>query len=53
MATMEPPAAAVSAAPYSAIEIRMYAATLPEPTLSCQPGLAAEDEEQGGGEDQA
>ena len=34
---MEPPAAAVRAAPYSAIEIRMYAATLPEPDLSSQP----------------
>ena len=36
IATCEPPAAAVSAAPYSAIEIMMYAASLPLPTLSSQ-----------------
>ena len=36
MATIAPPAAAVSAAPYSAIEIMMYAATLPSPTDSFQ-----------------
>ena len=36
MATIAPPAAAVSAAPYSAIETMMYAATLPSPTGSFQ-----------------
>jgi hypothetical protein len=34
---MEPHAAEVRAAPYNAIETRMYAATLPEPAVSSQP----------------
>ncbi len=39
MATIAPAEAAVSAAPYSAIETMMYAATLPWPTESSQPAV--------------
>ena len=52
MATIAPVEAAVSAAAYSAIDTMMYAATLPCPASSFQPLLPANDEEQGGREDQ-
>ena len=43
MATMAPAAAAVRAAPYSAIDTMMYAATLPWPASSFQPWLPAKE----------
>ena len=43
MATMAPDEAAVSAAPYSAIDTMMYAATLPWPASSFQPWLPAKE----------
>ncbi len=49
MATMEPPAAAVSAAPYRPIETRMYAATLPAPARSSQPSWPPNDSSRAAG----